>query len=275
MIHNRVLAAGIIFCLLFTCIVWILVTDQNYILDFIPDYNHTANSSIGSDPSMNGASDALKTGISSPLLPMDDSMIAGTGVIIHENLEGGFFGIVSEDGRKFLPDSLPPELQINGTRVIFSLKEKTDSMSVYMWGIPVSIVSIQPEYPDSRSFDAPLITFERAGGVTGGYESLIINSDGSGEVHSPAGITRIMVSDEELGNISRTVNASGFSHLLPEYLSPRPVPDAVIYTITIGNSSVKMVEQEVPLLISPLNSVLLQILNKNLGTQGTANNSAE
>ncbi len=275
MIHNRVLAAGVIFCLLFACIVSILVTDQNNIVNFFPVFQNSTNSSMAPDSPIIAASDNLSKGEIPPGNSLKETGKTGTGVIIYEELEGGFFGILSDDGQRFIPDSLPSDLRINGTRVIFSLREKPDTMSVHMWGMPASIVSVQTASRREISSNAPLVTFERAGGIADGYESLVIDPDGRGEIQSPAGITRIIINVTDLDDISRTINTSVFSHLDPEYLPVRSRPDAVIYTITIGNTSVKMTDDEAPLQVKPLVFKLLEILYKYLETEGSGLSSAE
>ena len=69
----------------------------------------------------------------------DDTTIQGTGTIRFVDLEGGFYGIVAEDGTKYDPTPLPDSLQENGVRIRFRVKEK-DVMTTRMWGTPVEVV---------------------------------------------------------------------------------------------------------------------------------------
>jgi len=58
------------------------------------------------------------------------------------SLEGGFYGLVAEDGRKFLPLNLPDDFRKDGlkTRVRGMIKE--DVATIYMWGTPLEIIEI-------------------------------------------------------------------------------------------------------------------------------------
>ncbi len=70
--------------------------------------------------------------------------IRGTGKIVWNNFEGGFFGIVDQGGTRYYPlGSLDEELQVDGTAVRFVLSLKPGVMTTVMWGVPVSVVSIE------------------------------------------------------------------------------------------------------------------------------------
>jgi hypothetical protein len=68
--------------------------------------------------------------------------IQGTGTIQYVDLEGGFYGLVAEDGTKYAPSSLPDSLQKSGRRVRFRIQEK-DLMTTRMWGSPVEVLEIE------------------------------------------------------------------------------------------------------------------------------------
>jgi hypothetical protein len=68
-----------------------------------------------------------------------DDVIQGTGTIRYVDLEGGFYGLVAEDGTKYAPTPLPDSLQEDGLRVRFRVKKK-DVMTTRMWGTPVELV---------------------------------------------------------------------------------------------------------------------------------------
>jgi len=68
------------------------------------------------------------------------SKIIGTGTIRYLDFEGGFFGIVSDDGEQYLPYELPQEYQLDDLRITFTVKPLEDQMSIYMWGILVEIL---------------------------------------------------------------------------------------------------------------------------------------
>ena len=69
-------------------------------------------------------------------------IISGTGTIKYIPLEGGFYGIESEKGEKYLPLNLPAEFRKDGLRVWFKgkLREVT---TIYGWGKPIEILEIK------------------------------------------------------------------------------------------------------------------------------------
>lgn len=70
-------------------------------------------------------------------------LIRGTGTIKQIGVEGGFFGIVGDDGQNYDPQNLPEEYQIDGLKVKYQLKKKEDQASFHMWGIIVEVVKIE------------------------------------------------------------------------------------------------------------------------------------
>lgn len=70
--------------------------------------------------------------------------IRGTGKIVWNNFEGGFFGIVDRGGARYYPlNPLDEELQVDGTAVRYVLSLKPGVMTTVMWGTPASVVSIE------------------------------------------------------------------------------------------------------------------------------------
>lgn len=72
----------------------------------------------------------------------DDELIHAKGTVKYLAFEGGFYGIVSDNGRNYDPVSMPQEFKIDGLRVRFSA-EFTNYLSFHMWGIVVKLVSIE------------------------------------------------------------------------------------------------------------------------------------
>ena len=70
-------------------------------------------------------------------------LVEADGTIRHIPLEGGFWGIVADDGRRFDPLELDPALQRDGLRVHFQALPETDVMTTRMWGTPVTLRSIE------------------------------------------------------------------------------------------------------------------------------------
>ena len=59
------------------------------------------------------------------------------------SLEGGFYGLVAEDGARYLPVNLPEEYKKDGLKIKVRGKVKTDVATIYMWGTPLEITEIE------------------------------------------------------------------------------------------------------------------------------------
>ena len=59
------------------------------------------------------------------------------------SLEGGFYGLVAEDGRKFLPLNLPADFRKEGLRSRVRGIIKKDVATIYMWGTPLETIEIE------------------------------------------------------------------------------------------------------------------------------------
>ena len=70
-----------------------------------------------------------------------DQMVSASGQINYYDLEGGFYGIVGEDGSHWLPTNLPAEYRRDNLHVQFQARI-TDLPNSMMWGRTVEIVSI-------------------------------------------------------------------------------------------------------------------------------------
>ncbi len=66
-----------------------------------------------------------------------------TGVIKYIPIEGGFYGIVSDEREKYLPLNLPDEFKKEGLRVWFTAKPKKEIGTIYQWGLPIEILEIK------------------------------------------------------------------------------------------------------------------------------------
>jgi hypothetical protein len=69
--------------------------------------------------------------------------IKTSGTIKHQGLEGGFWGIVGDDGQNYDPQNLAAEFQKEDLRVSFEAETKPDAASFHMWGTIVEIKSIK------------------------------------------------------------------------------------------------------------------------------------
>jgi hypothetical protein len=86
----------------------------------------TPASSSGTDP---GAAEPAPT-------------ITFTGTVSFIPLEGGFFGIISDDGRRYDPVNLPEEYRRDGLRVKVEALVLRGVIGFHMWGQKVEISNI-------------------------------------------------------------------------------------------------------------------------------------
>jgi hypothetical protein len=71
-----------------------------------------------------------------------DGLIHGKGTVRYLNFEGGFYGIVGDDGKNYDPINMPQEFKVNDLRVRFTANI-TDYMSYHMWGYVIRLVTIE------------------------------------------------------------------------------------------------------------------------------------
>ena len=65
------------------------------------------------------------------------------GTIHYMNLEGGFYGIVTDKGEKLLPLGLEKKYFVDGTVILFSGKHEKGMMTIQQWGTPFRIDRVQ------------------------------------------------------------------------------------------------------------------------------------
>lgn len=72
--------------------------------------------------------------------PADTVEILGT--VVYKNLEGGFFAIDGDDGRKYDPIKLPESFRKDGLQVKVSARIRRNAMSFHMYGAIIEVVNI-------------------------------------------------------------------------------------------------------------------------------------
>jgi hypothetical protein len=68
-------------------------------------------------------------------------MIKIKGKVTFEDIEGGFWGIIGDNGSKWVPVPMPEQLKQDGARVQVNAEILKDTETVFMWGTPVRIKS--------------------------------------------------------------------------------------------------------------------------------------
>lgn len=66
-----------------------------------------------------------------------------TGTIRYVDVEGGCYGIETEDGVKLDPVNLPADFEEDGLRIKARVEGLEDRVSIHMWGTLVRILEIE------------------------------------------------------------------------------------------------------------------------------------
>jgi len=82
-----------------------------------------------------------ETGILYRISWQGERLVRGRGTVVRVDLEGGFFGIVSDGGERYDPGLLPEPLRKDGLEVWFS-GTLADGATVRMWGRPLELQRI-------------------------------------------------------------------------------------------------------------------------------------
>ena len=73
----------------------------------------------------------------------ETQMVDGiSGTVKYIELEGGFYGIQTDEGEDYFPINLADEYKEDGLKIIFKMKSRTDIFTTVMWGKTVEIVEI-------------------------------------------------------------------------------------------------------------------------------------
>jgi len=66
-----------------------------------------------------------------------------TGTVKYVDLEGGFYGLVTDEGQKLDPVNLPEPFKKDGLRIQARVEEAKGRVSTHMWGPLVRIVEVK------------------------------------------------------------------------------------------------------------------------------------
>jgi hypothetical protein len=185
--------------------------------------------------------------------------ISGTGTIRWIDLEGGFYGIETDDGEQYLPLNLGETYRSDGMRIRFQAYP-VDEMSLTMWGIPVTLVSISAESGESSGV---WMTYHRSGGIAGFDDVLTIYENGSAKISRRGEIRNIRLTPGEIDAIRVAGDVAGFPGLLPEYLPDGEGRDLFFYEITREGKAIMTADTAVPeelmVLIDLLNGIVARV----------------
>jgi hypothetical protein len=74
--------------------------------------------------------------------PTAEKLLEFIGTVVFVPLEGGFYGIVGEDGRRYDPINLADSLRKDGLKVRIKALSVEHGASFHMWGQRIEIVEI-------------------------------------------------------------------------------------------------------------------------------------
>ena len=72
----------------------------------------------------------------------DADTIAGTGWVVHLDLEGGFYGIIDDRGERLDLTTIPEDFKVDSLRVRYQAAY-VDRMTTRMWGRPADLITIE------------------------------------------------------------------------------------------------------------------------------------
>jgi hypothetical protein len=75
----------------------------------------------------------------------NDGLIHGKGTVKYLGFEGGFYGIVGDNGKNYDPINMPQEFKVEGLRVHFTAN-LTEHNTFHMWGYGVELLSIERSF---------------------------------------------------------------------------------------------------------------------------------
>ena len=185
--------------------------------------------------------------------------VNGTGTIRWIEIEGGFYGIESDDGARYLPVNLGDAYQADGMRIRF-LAYPADIMTIAMWGIPITLVSVAEEGGESTGV---WMSYHRSGGIAGFQDELAVYENGSAKISRRGEIRDIWLTSTEINALRDAGDEARFPEHSDEYLPDGEGRDLFFYEITREGKTVRTADMAVPeellALIELLNGIVAQV----------------
>jgi hypothetical protein len=72
-----------------------------------------------------------------------ETLINETGEIQYIDLEGGFYGIIADNGNHYDPANLSAEFKVDGLRIRFTAQIAENQGGIHMWGTLIEILEIE------------------------------------------------------------------------------------------------------------------------------------
>ena len=84
--------------------------------------------------------------------------VSGSGTVVFVSVEGGFYGIVCDNGTTYDPQNLPDQYRVNGLHVRFNATVLADQTSFHMWGTLIALDDIQGVEPVKNDPTMAIVT---------------------------------------------------------------------------------------------------------------------
>jgi hypothetical protein len=209
-----------------------------------------------------------ETPLMSPVSSATGTGFTATGTVTWLPMEGGFFGIITDDGKRYDPLNLPAEYAKDGMRVGFTAKTDPDMASFHMWGTIVSIIDIQPISQDGSYNQSVFVHYERYGGLAGFEDKLTIYENRTATVTTRAGEKTFTITPSEKADLVSLFDSSGFDSVnqgdLPDTLGIEA--DYFEYVIEFRGHKIEAPELAIPESVHPV----IDALNEMVGNEMTS-----
>jgi hypothetical protein len=192
--------------------------------------------------------------------------IETTGTVEWVPLEGGFYGIIADDGTQYDPLNLPEKYLQDGLRIRFSAVEEPGVASFHMWGTFISITSVSLYSPAEISNGDVIVDYKRTGGLAGFNDHLTIYANGTTVVTTKNEGNQYILSSKEMNDLIAFFESSGFNSLNQADLAMYKVSgnDFFMYSIEFRGHKIEAIEYAFPESIGPVIERLNNLVLKGL-----------
>ncbi len=196
--------------------------------------------------------------------PTKEGTIASTGTVTWIPLEGGFYGIIADDGTQYDPLNLPGEYAHDGFRIGFTAIEEPGMASIHMWGTIVTITGATPISQDGTYNKGVLVDYIRTGGFADFNDHLTVYENGTALGTTKTEGDRYTLSSNELNELIALFESSGYNSVNQQDLPMFKVSgnDFFFYSIEFRGHKIEAIEYAFPESLDPvierLNNLVLQ-----------------
>jgi hypothetical protein len=108
------------------------------------------------------------------------------------------------------------------------------------------------------------LRYVRDGGFAGDHDVVVIRPDGRSRVTRQRGRdASFTLSRQEIAKVAEAVKGARLDQLDPKSTSPKPVPDAFVYTVSYRGHTVETDDDAMPDSLAPLRQQLDQLVTKH------------